>query len=107
MVSEWRHLRILPDCGQARWFVSNGNGLCVGVRGRSHGRPSVDGGWRSEIRDGCAIGLFHRLEFGTGTSVPLVCGTAIGPEAMAPARGEGVASGLHRVQVIVVGIDRL
>lgn len=89
VVRERRHLLILMDCGQLRWVVPSSGGLYVGGR-------------RNGIRDAGAIDLLHRLQFGTGTGVPFVCGTAVGLEAMACARGERVPSRLRRMRWIIV-----
>jgi len=84
----------------------------MGVCARTHkGYPVVGGGgWKGKC-DGGVINLLHRLEFSTRARVPLVCGAAVGLEAMACARGERGASGLglvlRWVRVIVVGIDGL
>jgi len=76
---------------------------------RSHGGCSIVGG-RSVVCDGGAIDLLHRFQLGTSIRMPFVCGTAVGPEAMAVARGERGATGLALVRwvwVIGVGMDGL
>lgn len=73
---------------------------------RSHGRCSIVDG-RSGVCDGGAIDLIHRFQFGASLRVPFICGTAVGLEAMASARGERGATRLALVRVIGVGMNGL
>lgn len=106
MISEWRQLANPLDRGQPRRSFPSGGGLHMGVCSRSHGGCSVVDR-RSGVCDGGAIDLLHRFQFGTSLRMPLVCGTAVGLEAMASTRRERGATRLALVRVIGVGMNGL